>query len=372
MNEGTAVRADVRLARETFALELQFAAPARGITGILGPSGSGKTTLLRCIAGLERDCRGTVAVNGAVWQDDARFAPPHQRAVGFVFQDARLFPHLSVRANLEYGMRRSAPGGVTFHEAVELLGLEALLARKPAGLSAGEAQRVAIGRALLRAPSVILMDEPLANLDPARRREVLPFLERLHGRLTLPILYVSHSVDEVVRLCDHLVLMQDGRIGGAGSLQDVLARPDLLGPLGEEAGTVLPGTVRSFDASYELTEIDTPAGRLLVPGRHGEPGHQLRLRILARDVSVALSRAADSSILNILPARVQALSGRDGGHVDVRLQAGEGILLSRMSRRSVDHLGLKPGLECHVQIKGVAVKGGMAPSGGETDVQGIR
>jgi len=357
MTDATTVGADVRLAREGFALELQFAAPARGITGILGPSGSGKTTLLRCIAGLERDCRGTVAVNGDVWQDAARFVAPHERAVGFVFQDARLFPHLDVRRNLDYGMRRGAGGAVGFDEAVELLGLAPLLARKPEGLSAGEAQRVAIGRALLRAPKVILMDEPLANLDPERRDEVLPFLERLHARLTLPILYVSHSVDEVVRLCDHLVLMAAGRVRGAGPVGEVLAQPELVGALGEEFGSILDGTVRSFDAAYELTEIDTAAGRFLVPGRHGAAGHGLRLRIQARDVSVALSAPESSTILNVLPAVVEAVNPRAGGHVDLVLRVGEATLLSRISRRSADALRLAPGTRCHAQVKGVAVKG---------------
>jgi molybdate transport system ATP-binding protein len=358
MSEAPAVRADVRLPREGFALELQFAAPARGITGILGPSGSGKTTLLRCIAGLEPDCRGTVTVNGDTWQDERRFVPAHARATGFVFQDARLFPHLTVRRNLEYGARRSAGnGGVAFDEAVELLGLRALLARKPAGLSAGEAQRVALGRALLRAPSVILMDEPLANLDPERRQEVLPFLERLHGRLTVPILYVSHSIDEVVRLCDHLVLMAAGRMRGAGPLQDVLAQPDLAGALGEEFGTVLEGRVHAIDAAYELTAIDTPAGRLLVPGRHGAAGQALRLRILARDVSVALAAPERTTILNVLPAVIESVQPRGSGQVDVALRAGQAQLLSRISRRSCDLLALRAGMECYAQVKGAAVKG---------------
>jgi molybdate transport system ATP-binding protein len=360
MSDAAAVRADVRLARADFALDVRFAAPARGITGILGHSGSGKTTLLRCIAGLEPECRGEVAVNGGVWQDASRFAPPHARAAGFVFQDARLFPHLSVRHNLEYGARRCAGGGVTFGEAVELLGLAPLLARKPAGLSAGEAQRIAIGRALLRAPGVMLMDEPLANLDPERRQEVLPFLERLHARLTIPILYVSHSVDEVVRLCDHLVLMAGGRITGAGSLQQVLGQADLIGRLGEEFGTILDGTVRAIDAHYELTEVDTPAGRFLVPGRHGAAGDALRLRILARDVSVALEAPARSTILNVLPAEVASLQPRGGGYVDLELRAGGATLLSRISRRSAELLDLRPGTRCYAQVKGVAVKGAAA------------
>jgi molybdate transport system ATP-binding protein len=357
MIEAAAVRADVRLARGAFALELQFTAPARGITGILGPSGSGKTTLLRCIAGLERDCRGSVAVSGEVWQDAAGFQPPHARAVGFVFQDARLFPHLNVRRNLDYGMRRSAGGGVGFDEAVELLGLAPLLARKPGGLSAGEAQRVAIGRALLRAPKVILMDEPLANLDPERRHEVLPFLERLHSKFTMPILYVSHSIDEVVRLCDHLVVMAAGRVRGAGPVGDVLAQAEWVGALGEEFGSILDGTVRAVDTAYELTEIDTAAGRFLVPGRHGAPGHGLRLRIQARDVSVALARPEQSTILNVLAAVVESAAPRAGGHVDLVLRVGQATLLSRISRRSAEALRLGPGTQCYAQIKGVAVKG---------------
>jgi molybdate transport system ATP-binding protein len=357
MTDGAAVRAQVRLVREGFALDLQFAAPARGITGILGPSGSGKTTLLRCIAGLEFACRGSVLVDGEVWQDARRFVPPHARAAGFVFQDARLFPHLSVQRNLEYGARRSVGAGVSFDEAVELLGLAPLLARKPAGLSAGEAQRVALGRALLRKPRVILMDEPLANLDAARRQEVLPFLERLHQRLTLPILYVSHSVDEVVRLCDHLVLLQGGTVRGAGSVQEVLGQPGIADALGEEAGTILQGTVRTIDAPYELTEVDTPAGRLLIPGRHAAAGEAVRLRILARDVSVALVAPAQSSILNVLPATVESLQPGAGGHVDLGLRVGAAVLLCRISRHSSDRLGLRPGIACFAQVKGVAVKG---------------
>ena len=358
MTDAAAVTAHVRLPRADFALELEFAAPARGITGILGPSGSGKTTLLRCIAGLEPGCRGTVTVNGEAWQDAQRFVPPHERATGFVFQDARLFPHLTVQRNLEYGAKRSAgSGGVAFDEAVELLGLRPLLARKPAGLSAGESQRVALGRALLRQPRVILMDEPLANLDPERRQEVLPFLERLHERLTVPILYVSHSVDEVVRLCDHLVLMAAGRMRGAGPLQDVLAQPDLAGALGEEFGTILDGRVHAIDAAYELTAIDTAAGRLLVPGRHGAPGQPLRLRILARDVSITLTAPERTTILNVLPAVIESVQPRGNGQVDIALRVREAVLLSRISRRSRDLLELRAGMNCYAQVKGAAVKG---------------
>ncbi|HUR41159.1 MAG TPA: molybdenum ABC transporter ATP-binding protein [Verrucomicrobiae bacterium] len=358
MNDAAAIRARVRLARAGFLLDLDFSAPARGITGILGPSGSGKTTLLRCIAGLEREGVGSVAVAGTVWQDAACFVLPHERAVGFVFQDARLFPHLSVHRNLEYGRRRSADGtGVGLDEVIELLGLGALMARKPPGLSAGEAQRVAIGRALLRKPRVVLMDEPLANLDPARRQEILPYLERLHARLTIPILYVSHGIDEVIRLCDHLVLLQAGRVHGAGSVQDVLAQPELVAALGEEFGTILQGTVRSVDANYELTDIDTDAGRILVPGHHGAPGQRLRLRIQARDVSLAIGATGQSTILNVLPAVVESVRPQTGGYVDLELRVGTAVLLSRISRRSSEALGLRPGSACHAQVKGVAVKG---------------
>lgn len=350
------IRLDLSLARDGFSLAVATEFPVRGITGILGASGSGKTTLLHCIAGLEPDCRGVVNVLGAVWQDAHTFLPPHRRAVGYIFQDARLFPHLSVRDNLAYGQKRSPAGSLTFEHVVELLEIGALLDRKPARLSGGERQRAAIGRALLRNPALVLMDEPLASLDARRKQEILPFLDRLHRELTTPIVYVSHSVDEVSRLCDHLLVLEAGRIEASGSVQEVLSRPDLSLPVGEEAGAILNGTVAEYVPAYELTRVTTAAGDLLLPGECGPVGTPLRLRVLARDVSLTLEPSGGTTILNSLPVTIDSLHPRDGGYVDVRVCAGTEPLLARISRKSSDQLGLRPGLTCHAQLKGVAVK----------------
>jgi molybdate transport system ATP-binding protein len=356
------VHARVRLDREAFRLDVALEAPERGITGILGASGSGKTTLLRCIAGLEPDCEGEVRVRGALWQGAGVFRPPHQRAVGYVFQEARLFPHLSVLGNLRYGMNRTDAPLLPLSQVVELLGLERLLHSRPVRLSGGEQQRVAIGRALLRNPSVVLMDEPLANLDALRKLEILPFLERLHARLTVPIVYVSHSVEEVSRLCDRLLVLKDGRVEADGELHTVFGRPDLSLPLGEEAGVILDGEVLDYESSDELTRVTTSAGELLVPGRHGAPGARMRLRILARDVSLTLKPPEATTILNVLPAEIESLHEHVGGFMDVRLRAGRDWLLARISRRSCAALGLRGGAACYAQLKGVAVRGDYNPS----------
>ena len=347
---------DVKLARDGFSLDAAFALPDTGITGLFGASGCGKTTLLRCIAGLERECRGIVRVRGETWQDADAFVPTHRRAVGYVFQEPRLFPHLTVAGNLRYGMRRSEGGAVDHDHIVDLLGLGDLLTRKPARLSGGERQRAAIARALLRKPAIVLMDEPLANLDAARKREILPFLDRLHAEIKVPIVYVSHSLDEVTHLCDHLVVLDRGRIAATGPLHEVLLRGDLPLPAGEEASAVLEVTVDAYDAAYELTRVASPAGALLVPGRHGEPGARLRLRILARDVSLALSPPERSTILNVLPVTVVAVQPGAGGWVTLELAVGEGRLLARVSRRSADTLRLEAGSAAFAQLKGVAVR----------------
>lgn len=350
---------DIRVERDTFSLAAAFAIPAPGITGLFGRSGCGKTTLLRCIAGLEPASRGVVRVQGETWQDAGRFVPPHRRAAGYVFQEPRLFPHLSVAGNLHYGMRRAAAGSagaVDFDHVVELLGLGHLLARRPARLSGGERQRAAIARALLRRPRIILMDEPLANLDSARKQEILPFLDRLHAEVSLPILYVSHSLDEITHLCDRLVVLDAGRVTAAGPLQDVLLRDDLPLPAGEEAGAVVEGTVREYDAEYEMTRVAVSAGELLIPGRHGRIGSHTRLRILARDVSLALSRPEATTILNILPAEIDAVHPQPGGYVAVRLRCGIDRLVARISRRSLEKLAIRPGMRVYAQLKGVAVR----------------
>ena len=340
-----------------FRLEADLDLPGRGVTALFGPSGSGKTTLLRCIAGLERG-RGRLEVQGEVWQDGGRFLPAHRRPIGYVFQEASLFPHLSVRENLEYGMRRSEEAGQRgrFEPVVELLGIGALLARRPDRLSGGERQRVAMARALLSSPRLLLMDEPLASLDDARKNEILPYLELLHDELDIPVLYVSHATDEVARLADHIVLMEDGRTGLQGPLGEVLSRVDLPIRLGEEAGAVFEGRVAERDAEWSLARIAFDGGELWVRD-HGTPvGQRVRIRILARDVSIAASHHADVSTLNLLPATVTAVAGEDHPALAlVQLRAGGTTLLARLTRRSVQRLELGPGRQVWAQIKAVAL-----------------
>ena len=355
-----ALRARFRLARGGFALDVDLELPGRGVTALFGPSGSGKTTLLRLIAGLERADGGFLAVDGRVWQDAGVFLPTHRRPLGYVFQDANLFPHLSVRQNLEYGRARvtAAERRVSLERAIELLGIGPLLARRPHGLSGGERQRVGIARALAVSPRVLLMDEPLAALDLARKREILPYLENLHGELDIPVLYVSHAPDEVARLADHLVVLDAGRAVASGPLADTLARLDLPIRLGEDAGVVLEGSVVERDARWHLARVAFPGGAVWVRDGGHDPGQAVRVRILARDVSLALARPAGTSILNILPATVTALAV--DGHpalVLVRLDVGGSSLLARLTARSAHALELAPGQRVHAQIKAVALVG---------------
>lgn len=348
------------LRRSEFSLDVDLQIPMRGITGIFGESGSGKTTLLRCIAGLEKPATGRLAINGDVWQDTAQnmSRPIHQRQIGYVFQEPRLFGHLNVRNNLEYGRRRrrDSRGGVDFAQIVGLLGLERQLDRAPGELSGGEAQRVSIARALLRAPRLMLMDEPLAALDRARKDEILPFLDRLHAELSLPILYVSHSIEEVCRLCDHLVIIDQGRVLADGELQSVLVDLDLPLLAGEEAGSVIAGTVDTYDATYDLTRLKFSGGTLLIPGRFGDKHTALRLRIRANDVSLCRNRPNDTTILNIIPVIVDQIRFGQGPYALVRLRTGHDLLTARLTRRSCDEMRLKPGEQLLAQIKSVSVR----------------
>jgi molybdate transport system ATP-binding protein len=357
-----------RLARAGgFLLDVDFAAPATGVTGVFGPSGSGKTTLLRCVAGLERAPGGLLEVAGETWQDEARgrFLPPHRRRAGFVFQEAGLFPHLSVRRNLEYGWRRTAAGErrVGIDEAVEWLGLGPLLARSPGALSGGERQRVAVARALLTSPRLLLMDEPLAALDAAARDEILPYLERLHASLAIPVLYVSHSAAELLRLADHLLLLAAGRLRAAGPVAEVSTRLELL-PWGPEAelGVVVDARVAGHDEAFDLTYLDFAGGRMSLP-RHAAaaPGSRQRVRILARDVSLALEKPERTSVLNVFQARIVEIGETGEGGADqapqplVKLDAGGVALLSQITRKSLAVLELRPGLEVYAVVKGVAL-----------------
>lgn len=354
--------ARVALQHPGFELDVDLQLPDTGVSALFGHSGSGKTTLLRCLAGLERPARAYIEMAGEVWQCTRRkmFVPPHRRAVGYVFQEASLFPHLSVKGNLEYGMRRvrGSPPQVPLEQACELLGIAPLLGRRPEKLSGGERQRVGIARALLSAPRLLLMDEPLAALDAPRKAEILPYLERLHRELKIPVVYVSHSQDEVARLADHLVLLDGGRVLASGPIGSTLARLDLPTAQDPDAGVVIEGIVSAFEPAYQLLTLMLPDGLTTLRIVHEAlpVGSRLRVKVQARDVSLSRQPDGKSSILNRLPAFVTGLmpSGQ-GAHVLVGLDCGSTALTARITRFSAEQLALEPGAPVWAQIKAVAV-----------------
>lgn len=352
-----------------FTLDTQFSVPP-GVTALFGHSGSGKTTVVNAVAGLLRPEFGHIKLEGSVLLDTERgiALAPHLRRIGYVFQDARLFPHMSVAKNLVYGQRfarNPAPDGVTLERIVQILGLEALMDRKPGTLSGGEKQRVAIGRAMLSHPRLLLMDEPLAALDERRKGEILTYLERLQNEISLPILYVSHSVAEVARLATSLVVLDAGQVRVAGPLEKVMADPATGTAFGlREAGAVLSARLVGHDADG-LSRLETRAGPLWLPQLAAPVGASLKLRILAHDVMIATQRPSGVSALNILPARVAHLREGEGpgALVQLALGAGEGestapdapLLLARVTRRSVTALGLLPGKQVYAVLKAVSV-----------------
>ena len=342
-----------------FVLDVDLDLPARGVTALFGHSGSGKTTLLRCIAGLERPRQGRLVVNDEVWQDTHHWLPTHQRPLGYVFQEASLFAHLSVLGNLRYGLRRTrGPQRVSLDQAIDLLGIGHLLERMPDRLSGGERQRVSMARALSLSPRLLLMDEPLAALDLARKQDILPYLERLHAELDIPVLYVSHSPDEVARLADHIVVLKDGRAVAAGPLGETLARLDLPIHLGEDAGVVLDATVAERDAHWHLARVSFPGGHLWVRDGGHALGQSVRVRILARDVSIALHPVTGTSIQNCLSATVDQLAHDHHPALSlVRLTVGASPVLARLTRRAAAELALASGQRVWVQIKAVALIG---------------
>lgn len=341
-----------------FALDAAFTAAPEGVTALFGPSGCGKSTVLNAVAGLLRPREGRIALDGEPLLDTGRriFLPPERRRCGLVFQEARLFPHMSVASNLRYGMRRSPPGnhGPGFDEVLALLGIEALLDRRPARLSGGERQRVALGRALLMRPRLLLMDEPLAALDAARRSEILPFLARLREAARLPILYVTHAMDEVDALADRLVLMEGGRVLAAGAVEELTARTDLPLASRRDAGVVIPCTIAAHDLTRGLTRFAFAGGQLVAP-LHAEPvGTRLRLRLRARDVSVALAAPQGISMQNVLPADLRSIAPAGTPHeVFLHLAIGETPLLARVTRDAMQRLELAPGARIWAMIKSV-------------------
>ena len=354
------LRVRIRLPLGGFALDFDMSVPARGVTALFGASGSGKTTVLRCIAGLVRPQEGFVALDGACWQDDSRgvFVPAHERACGYVFQEASLFPHLSVLGNLKYGWRR-APAGerrFTIEQTVELLGIGPLLGRRPSSLSGGERQRVAIARAVLASPRLLLMDEPIASLDASRKGEILHYIERLRDAMQIPIVYVSHAIDEVVRLADTLVVLSGGKAVACGSVIELAARLDLRPHLGRfEAGAVIEATVAEHDLTHGLARLRFDGGELYAPDVEALAGERLRVRIRARDVSLALSAPRDASFLNVLPGVVAEVGSREGTSVDIGVAVGSATLVARITRKSVDALGLAPGKPVYALVKSVAI-----------------
>ena len=358
------IEVDVQKRLGTFELAAQFTAPSTGITALFGRSGAGKTTLVNALAGLIRPDRGRIAIDDEILFSaaDGIDRPPERRRLGYVFQEGRLFPHYSVRANLRYGMPRgeSRDPTLSFEAVVELLRLEPLLRRRPHNLSGGEKQRAAIGRALLADPRLLLMDEPLASLDLAHRAEILPFIEELRDRLHIPIVYVSHAMEEVVRLADTLVLMSEGRVAAVGTVEDLTSRLDLRPLTGRfEAGAVIRASVAGSDLVFGLTELSFPGGRLRVPHLGLPLGTPVRARIRARDVALALEHPQGLSILNVFAGRVVEIAADQGPMVDVRVDIGKPdrpvVLWARITRRSTHDLRLEVGKSLHALVKSVAL-----------------
>jgi molybdate transport system ATP-binding protein len=333
-----------------FRLEIDMVLPG-GLTCLFGRSGSGKTSIVNAVAGLLRPDEARVVLDGVVLHD----LPPHRREVGYVFQDARLFPHLTVAENLTYGPRVRGRKVEELSRVVELLGIGALLQRRPATLSGGERQRVAIGRALLSQPRLLLMDEPLAALDEARKAEILPYVEALRDETGLPILYVSHALPEVARLATTIAVIEAGRLAALGPAAEILSDPATAQLMGlRDAGSVLTARIAAQEGDG-LTRLDTVAGPLWLPRIAGATGRSLRVRIAAQDVILSRDRPVGLSALNILPCRVAALHDGQGPGVLVRLEVGPEFLLARLTRRSAQALALAPGVAVHAILKSVAV-----------------
>ena len=351
------IEARLRIDRRDFVLDVDINIPARGVTAVFGPSGCGKTTLLRAIAGMEHCHTGFIRVGDMLWQDDNYFVPLHKRPLGYVFQEASLFEHLNVQRNLEYGIKRVpvADRKVSTGRAIDLLGIAPLLQRKPQQLSGGEKQRVAIARALAVSPKILLMDEPLSALDLARKQEIVPYLESLHDELDIPVLYVSHTPDEVARLADHLVLMKEGRITAAGPIEEMLTRTDLPLAHGNEAAALFQATVAGHDDEFDLTYLNFPGGRFTVTRKDLPIDHPVRLRVTARDVSLTLKHQTDTSIQNIFAATVDEVIPEGSAQVTVRMLCGDTPMLALLTRKSASMLDLHPGKKVYAQAKSVAL-----------------
>lgn len=344
-----------------FRLEAAFRFDAPGVTALFGHSGAGKSSIIHAIAGLVRPDEGRITVDGETLLDTAKdiFVPAHQRRMGVMFQDARLFPHMNVEANLLFGARRAKEkvGKSETDGVVTLLGLEKLLERKPRTLSGGERSRVALGRALLMRPRALLLDEPLAALDAARKNEILPYLERVRDEAKIPILYVSHSMDEVARLADRVIVLHDGKVMAEGSLFDVTSNLDLIGGGAQLPGSILEAIVARHDETHALTELRVSHETLVVPALKQAIGERVRVRIDAADVMLALARPEGISANNVLAAIIAEVRAGEGPYEDVLLNVGDARLTARITRRSAERLKLAAGQEIFAVIKSVTVGG---------------
>ena len=343
-------------ATDGFTLSVNCALPGTGVTALYGPSGSGKTTLLDCVAGLRPVADATIALGGLSWQSQNDAVPAWQRGIGYVFQDARLFPHLSVEANLRYGAaRQPQPGPVNFDEAVAWLELTDLLARAPDTLSAGQRQRVAIGRALLAAQNLVLLDEPLANLDFEASRQCLRGLKQVAAEHRLPMLYVSHDIEEVSQLADHIALLNDGKLAGQGSLIDMCSRIDSRLAQEEQAAAIVNATVARHDLAYGLSELSVAGQTLWVAQLDEAIGSARRVRVPARDVSLCRTRSVDSCILNVFRVTIAEIEDTGGARLLLRLALGEQFLLARITRKSATELRFAVGDTVFAQVKSAAL-----------------
>ena len=350
------IECKIKIHLESFILDANFSIPDRGITVVFGPSGSGKTTLLRAIAGLEKSDKGFLKIGDSVWQEGGNFLATHKRQIGYVFQDASLFDHLDVKGNLNFVIKRAVGLKEDFIESIHnLLEIKSLLNRRTTQLSGGERQRVAIARALLTNPKILLLDEPLSALDMKRKNEILPYLDSIHNDLEIPILYVTHSQSEMSRLADHLLLIEDGHIIGSGPVNDMLTRFDMPLSHGAEAVSIIEAKVVGCEAKFNLMHLEFLGGQFVVPDNGFPVQTRVRIRVVARDVSLTKSKQVDTSILNIFPATVQEIVPEGEAQVMVRLEIKETILLACITRMSSYKLRLDKGTKVFVQVKSVAI-----------------
>ena len=350
------IECQLNIRKGDFILDVDFCAPTKGVTVVFGSSGCGKTTLLRALAGLEKSDHGFLKVGDSIWQDGKMIKPTHLRSIGYVFQEASLFDHLNVRGNLEYGARRAIDAEKDFMErTLDLLDIRPLLNRTTEQLSGGERQRVAIARALAVNPDILLMDEPLSALDLKRKKEILPYLDSLHDELDIPIIYVTHSLDETSRLADHLVLLEEGRVVGSGAIAEMLTRFDLPISHGSDATSLIEAKVVGHDDQFNLMSLEFAGGQFTITDRGLPLETKVRLRVSARDVSLTQELQTDTSILNIFSATIDEIVPEGQSQVMVRLKIKEVTMLSCITRKSAELLELNPGKKVYAQIKSVAL-----------------